>query len=132
MAEIKMVSCGNCGYEWQQGTDGSHQCSEHMVRTIKRQAVEIERLNAELSRERSAHEETRLARNRARLDGIAEALANLTPEIERLRAVLEDVVRAWESVPGGGMVHVNVIQRWLVKEMKPSIDKVREAWKDQK
>ena len=44
MAEIKMVSCGNCGYEWQQGRDGNHQCSEHMVRTIKRQAAEIERL----------------------------------------------------------------------------------------
>lgn len=43
-------------------------------------------LRADLSRERAAHEETRLARNRARLDGIAEARANLQPEIERLKA----------------------------------------------
>lgn len=36
MAEIKMVSCCTCGYEWQQGRDGSHQCSEHMAKTIER------------------------------------------------------------------------------------------------
>lgn len=52
----------------------------------RNQREEIERLKADLSRERSAHEETRLARNRARLDGIAEARANLQPEIERLKA----------------------------------------------
>ena len=46
---------------------------------------EIERLKADLSRERAAHEETRLARNRARLDGIAEARKNLPPEIVRLK-----------------------------------------------
>lgn len=53
-------------------------------------------------------------------------------EIERLRDALAYVVRAWESVPGGGMVHVNVIQRWLVKNMKPAIDSTREALEVQK
>lgn len=56
-----------------------------LLAEVKLQAAEIERLKADLSRERSAHEETRLARNRARLEGIAEARANLMPEIERMQ-----------------------------------------------
>ena len=44
MAEINMVSCCTCGYEWRQGQDGSHSCAWHMAKTIERQAAEIERL----------------------------------------------------------------------------------------
>lgn len=62
-------------------------------------------LRADLSCERAAHEETRLARNRARLDGIAEARANLRPEIERLSGMLQKArdglsCGLWDYGPG--------------------------------
>lgn len=71
MAEIKMVSCCTCGYEWQQGRDGGHHCSTHMEKTIERQAAEIERLKAaqSMAPASAAHGEIAL-RWRVQADGL--------------------------------------------------------------
>lgn len=44
-----------------------------------------------------------------------------------LRFDLADVVRAWESLPGGESYSSNVIQDWLIVNMKPAIDRARIA-----
>lgn len=71
MAEIKMASCCTCGYEWRQGQDGSHSCTQHMQRTIEQLAAEIERLKAaqSMSPASAAHGEIAL-RWRVQADGL--------------------------------------------------------------
>lgn len=43
----------------------------------------------------------------------------------QLRAGLHDIIKAWEAIPGDRTHTRGVIQRWLVDDMKPSIDKLR-------
>jgi len=44
-----------------------------------------------------------------------------------LRAALIQVVRAWESLPGGRWHRWQTIQGWLEADMKPAIDAARQA-----
>ncbi len=41
------------------------------------------------------------------------------------REILEDVIRAWEALPGGRNHSRQVIQDWLVQDMKPMVDRMR-------
>lgn len=45
------------------------------------------------------------------------------------KEALENVVKAWESLPGNKYYTREDIQNWLVEQMKPAIDAAREALK---
>jgi hypothetical protein len=41
--------------------------------------------------------------------------------------ILRKVVKAWEALPGNQSYSRIVVQSWLIKDMKPAIDKARAA-----
>lgn len=45
---------------------------------------------------------------------------------DALQELLADVMAAWEALPGGKNYSANRIERWLVDDMKPAIDEVRD------
>lgn len=50
-SKLELVSCCTCGYEWPDGTNGTHSCVQIMSRTIDQQADEIKRLRAQLMKD---------------------------------------------------------------------------------
>ena len=44
---------------------------------------------------------------------------------EELREGIRDTIRAWEAIPGNQHHTIKVVQKWLVDDMKPSIDNLR-------
>ena len=38
---MKLSKCGTCGYEWVQGSDGSHRCQDTMQKTIDALRAEL-------------------------------------------------------------------------------------------
>lgn len=41
MTNSEMIDCGTCGYEWRRGTDGHHNCTTHLKRTVEKLKNEI-------------------------------------------------------------------------------------------
>lgn len=41
--------------------------------------------------------------------------------------VLEDLIKAWESLPGNAEYPPRIIEKWLVQDMTPAIMKAR-SW----
>lgn len=46
---------------------------------------------------------------------------------DEIEQSLIDVIRAWEIIPGGTSYTSEVIQQWLIVDMKPAIDRARVA-----
>lgn len=40
-SKLEMVACCTCGYEWPEGTNGTHSCVQIMSRTIERLKKEL-------------------------------------------------------------------------------------------
>lgn len=78
-------------------------------------ADEIARLRQEIARLR----ETNAYR-------AVERAATAESRVASLEATLQQLVSAWEVLPGGHY-STEIIQKWLVEQMKPAIDKVRAA-----
>ena len=39
--------------------------------------------------------------------------------------VVEEVINAWEALEGGKEYNVKIVEKWLMNDMKPMIDKLR-------
>jgi hypothetical protein len=46
------------------------------------------------------------------------------------RELLIKMVEAWEALPGGRNYSPGEVERWLVKDMAPAINKIRRALKN--
>lgn len=57
---------------------------------------------------------------------LVDKLAAAEARASALQALLDEVVTAWEALPGGEQ-SVRAVERWLASDMKPVIDKLRAA-----
>jgi hypothetical protein len=54
-----------------------------------------------------------------------ESIRALLAERDALLVLLEALVRAWETLPGGKQQPVRAVERWLSDDMKPAVDEAR-------
>jgi hypothetical protein len=53
----------------------------------------------------------------------------INPKTMSVRKAAKNLVKAWESLPGNVHYKPGQVQKWLMEDMKPAIDELREALK---
>lgn len=49
------------------------------------------------------------------------------PPVDPVLEALKAIVEAWEKLPGGMSYTPRIVGDWLIKDMKPAIDRARKA-----